>query len=448
VPRRSTWKDVVVTREVPVSDRLSDVIDHLESVHLSPELENFALEPLPLGLWSSECRSRAEVADSPTIEELRADPSEPFRRWMTGAVFTDDSPPVGVDRVHFQSRGESVFRAICQNCHGKDADSKSPLAATVLEVTGGRTRVANFVAGLFGPPTAPGAFAREEFLLDRGATPEDWMARYLLFMGLGWTEAEIPQIVLDLVATSPFYGKGVKAPGATNANMLGSAEQLCFYVLAHERALLPRLAGVDERPTIRLDTAIGESPFVGGAAHYELWESLCTFGNEPVVRVFDPVNDSSGAAINAINPFGVYRAKDDAGNWVYPEDHPVGNQNGEVELGIRSGNRLPWCVLARTQAERDGAGMDYKGGTRALSGSIPFCPAALSTKVLGREIYKLALDATSRDVNPDAPLGNQDFSRHWMRHGAMNAGLSAFYYLRGRLTGELEPSLPFNFCTE
>jgi hypothetical protein len=35
-----------------------------------------------------------------------------------------------------------------------------------------------------------------------------------------------------------------------------------------------------------------------------------------------------------------------------------------------------------------------------------------------------------------------------MRQGAMNAGLSAFYYLRGFLSGELEPSLPFNFCTQ
>jgi mono/diheme cytochrome c family protein len=445
VPRRSTWKDVIVTREVPVSDRLSEVIDHLQSVHLSTELRDFALEPLPLGTWSRECQSRTEVDDSPTVEELRAAPTEPFRRWMTGTVFSNDTPAIASDPVHFQSRGESVFRAICQNCHGKDADSKSPLAATILEVTGGRTRVANFIAGLFGPPTAPGAFAREEFLVDHGATPEDWMARYLLFMGLGGTEADIPRIVLDLVATSPFYGTAVTAPGASNANMLGSAEQLCFYVLAHERALLPRLGGVDERPTIRLT---GDSPFVRRSAHYELWESLCTFGNEPVIRVFDPVNDSSGAAISAANPFGVYRARDETGTLLYPEDHPVGNQHGEVELGIQPGNLLPWCVLSRTQAERDGAGLDYKGGTRAPRGSIPFCPEAISTKVLGREIYKLALSPVSRDANPDVPLGNQDFSRHWMRHGAMNAGLSAYYYLRGRLTGELEASLPFNFCTQ
>jgi hypothetical protein len=105
-------------------------------------------------------------------------------------------------------------------------------------------------------------------------------------------------------------------------------------------------------------------------------------------------------------------------------------------------------VLARTQEERDGAGMNYKGGTRAPEGAIPFCPEAISTKVLGREIYKLALDPSSRDVSVDAPIGNQGFARRWMRHGAMNAGLSAFYYLRGRLTGELEASLSFNFCTQ
>jgi mono/diheme cytochrome c family protein len=442
VPRRPTWKDVIVTRSVR-DDRLSDVIDHLQSVHLSPELQAFALESLPLGVWSRECRSRSEVAASPTIAELTANPSESFRRWMTGAVFSSDTAPNGPDPVHFQSRGESVFRAICQNCHGKDADSKSPLAATILEVTGGRTRVANFVAGLFGPPTAPGAFAREEFLVDRGATPEDWMARYLLFMGLGGTEADIPQIVLDLVATSPFYGTGVTAPGARNANMLGSAEQLCFYVLAHRRKVQARLAGVDDRPTVRLDTT---TPFARGFGHYELWESLCTFGNEPVVRVFNPTTHESTAAESAAFPYGVYRAKDEAQNWVYPADHPVGNQHGDIELGIRPENLLPWCILALNDAERNAA-MEW-GTTRAPDGSIPFCPEALTTKVLGREIYKLALDSGSRDAADDVPLGNQDFSRHWMRQGAMNAGLSAFYYLRGFLSGELEPSLPFNFCTQ
>jgi hypothetical protein len=105
-----------------------------------------------------------------------------------------------------------VFRAICQNCHGREADSRSPLAATILEITGAQTRVANFVAGLFGPAAAPGAYARDEFLINRGASPDEWQARYILFMGLGGTEATIPRSVLNLVAASPFYGLGVTAP--------------------------------------------------------------------------------------------------------------------------------------------------------------------------------------------------------------------------------------------
>ena len=360
--------------------------------------------------------------------------------------------------MHFQSRGESVFRAICQNCHGRNADSNSPLSATIIEVTGGQTRVANFVAGLFGPPTAPGAFAREQFLVDRGATPEDWQARYLLFMGLGGTEATIPQIVLDLVATSPFYGKGITAPGPKNANMLGSAEQLCYFVLGSTRLLETRGPSdnpLDNRPSVKLED---DSRFSSRGGHYELWESLCTHDNEPVVRVF-----TSTPGLQKYNDLDTYRAKDDSGNWIYPLDAPVGNQFGDVEIGIRRGNTLPWCIQARDPEEKDAA-HKWSGSVanprRAPEGSIPFCPPALFTRALepsnpnpndpttSKPIYRLAFTVAGRDVIAGEAFGNQAFTQRWVRKGAINAGLSAYYYLRGRLSHEIEPSLPFDFCQQ
>jgi hypothetical protein len=436
---------VLVTREVLVPERLSDTIDELQSIHLSPELQKFALEPMPTGRWAQACQSLREIADAPTAAELR-DEDQSLRRWLQGTVFVKPSVIPGTDRVHFQSRGETVFRAICQNCHGKEADSKSPLAATILEITGGRTRVANFVEGLFGPSTAPGAFARDEFLIDGGATPDDWAARYLLFMGLGGTAADIPQIVLDLVATSPFYGGAVTSPGATSANMLSSAEQLCYYVLAHDRRLVQR-GPINLLPSVRLNDS--QAIFAPGSAHYELWESLCTFENEPVVRVFPPTFSKlyEGGVLTPSVPYVAYRAKDDSGAWVYPVDRPVGNQNGDVEIGIEPGNTLPWCVLARTEEEKAVA-LKWGDNAFAPEGSLPWCPEALTKEVLGRQIYRLALNNQSRDADLTIPLGNQAFVRRWLRHGAMNAGLSAYYYLRGKLSGELEPSLPFDFCKQ
>src|SRR5262249_26932432 len=156
----------------------------------------------------------------------------PMHRWL----FDIEPMPLPLDgRVHYQSRGEAVFRAICQNCHGRQADSRSPLATTILELTGGQTRVANFVDGLFGPPRAPGSYARGEFTIDQGATPQDWQVRYMLFMTLGGTEAVIPAQVVSLIAKSPFYGMGVQAGrdtgAAASANMLTSAGQTCEQLL-------------------------------------------------------------------------------------------------------------------------------------------------------------------------------------------------------------------------
>lgn len=437
VPRRLNWKEVIATREVQVeSDKLNLVIDDLQNVHLSPEQEAFSLEPLPMGLWSESCQDSEEAEDSPTVEDLLSEPSEPLRRWLTG-VFEDEGSPAADRRVHFRSRGEAVFQGICQNCHGREADSRSPLAATILELTGGQTRVANFVDGLFGPKEAPGAFARDEFMINMGASDAEWQVRYMLFMGLGGTQSVIPRAVLNLVATSPFYGIPTTAPGGSDPNMLDSAVQLCGSVLSHRREL--------SEPPDPLKTQLlvsgGRTPFARGAGHYELWESLCAYGNAPVVRVFvanvSPPQANSGS---------VYRAVDDSGNLLYPADHPVGNQNGEIEFGISPDNSLPWCIEARNEAERDDV-LELFYEWDIPEDVIPFCPSSLLAEAFGQRVNQLSLDVAG-GINPNTPLGNQDFTARWMRHGAMNAGIAAYYYLNNLTTGALEPSQPFDVCGE
>jgi mono/diheme cytochrome c family protein len=429
VPRRSNWQAILVTRESVPSPALIPIVDHLRTIHVTSELRDFALHPLPMGMFDTSCDERPELGDVPTTSQILAEPTGELGRWLRGGVFDDDLR-AREGKVHRQTRGEAVFRAICQNCHGKAADSKSPLAATILELTGGRTRVANFAAGLLGPPTAPGAFAREEFLVDQGGTPDDWQARYVLFMGLGGTAADIPQSVLNLVAASPFYGTAVIAPGADNPNMLGSAQKLCAAVLTTARGLP---AKNPPAPWLL------QSQFVKGTAHYELWESLCTFENQPVVHVFEPSLD--GEIYSSY--LDVYRAKDEGGSWVYPQNAVVGNQLGASEVGIGADNTLPWCLHAKSDDELELiAAWAIKAGV--APSTLPMCPSTLFAEALGQPLYRLALsyDGPLTDV----PLGNQEFSQHWLLQGAMNAGLSALQYLRGLAGGSVTPALPYDFC--
>ncbi|HEY8944238.1 MAG TPA: hypothetical protein VIM73_08245, partial [Polyangiaceae bacterium] len=331
-------------------------------------------------------------------------------------------------------RGEAVFRAICMNCHGRDADSKSPLAATILELSGGKTRVANFVDGLLGPRSAPGAFARGEFLIDLGATPDDWQARYVLFMGLGGTASEIPQVVLNLVATSPFYGAAVKAPGGDNPNMLGSAEKLCAAVLTQPRELPGRNPPA---PWLTFSQF-----FAKRTAHYELWESLCTHQNEPVVHVFAVRSDLRGLTSSWDN---VYRARDANGAWIFPASARVGNQRGEFERGITADNTFPWCIRVDTTQQIE-ALQQWAGRAGVTESELPFCPTEIFAEAFGHRIHKLAL--SDGGVLQNQEFGNQDFSIRWFRHGAINAGLVALEYLRALAGGKVEPSRPHDFCIQ
>jgi mono/diheme cytochrome c family protein len=422
-PRRGNWKELIATRELTVPEDLVPVVDHLQDIRVTPELTPFALDPLPMGLWHSACNNRPELASEPLVSELVAEGDGDLRRWLSAKVFMIDS--VGTGRVHRQSRGEAVFRAICQNCHGKYADSQSPLGATILELSGGRTRVANFVDGLLGPRTAPGAFSRGEFLLDFGGTPDDWQARYMLFMGLGGTSAVIPKVVLDLVGTSPFYGQTVRDVTVDDPNMLASAQTLCGKILRSGRILKRESAAAPR---------ISSGEFVRTTAHYELWESICARDNQPVVHVFAGSEDEFGSGTSDL-----YRAQDETGAWLYPPDAWVGDEKGRITRGIAPENRLPWCLKPRNAGELE-AIRAWAVASGVPETNIPLCPEPLFAQVVGKEIYRL--DDT------DPVFGNQDFTRRWVRQGAMNAGLVALQYLRALTSGAIEPARSYDFCLE
>ncbi len=434
-PRLPTWSKLIATREQAPPEALVGVVDELQKVHASDEFRDFAREPLPMGLWHEDCQSQPEVAAFPEVREVSLDEQGgALRRWLNGGVFEEDAGAPGTKKVHFQSRGEAVFRAICQNCHGREADSRSPLASTILEITGGKTRVANFVAGLLGPKSAPGAFAREEFLVDLGATPEDWLTRYVLYMGLGGTTAQIPQVVLNLVATSPFYGNAVIAPGGDNPNMLGSAQKQCAAVLSAPRGL------PDRSPPAPW---LLQAEFAKGTAHYELWESLCGHDNLPVVHVFEHGTDKFSPWVSGYA--NIFRAVDDTGGWIYPTDWPVGNQRGSVDTGINANNVLPWCIHPTSDAELDLI-TAWAADVGLSPSTVPLCPSTLFAQAAGLPVYHLALDYNG--PLKDVPFGNQDYSRRFLLAGAMNAGKAALEHLKGLTRGELEPALPYDFCVQ
>jgi hypothetical protein len=257
----------------------------------------------------------------------------------------------------------------------------------------------------------------------------------MLYMGLGGTRAQIPTAVLNLVALSAFYGRGVTAPGADNPNMLGSAQRYCYGVLAGSRALPQIAPAPGKNPAPIVSASAG---FAAGTAHYELWESLCTFQNEPVVRVFTKPSTSYES-----QSFNVYRAKDDTGSWIYPPGALVGNQRGEVEVGIQSSNLLPWCIRASEEEVNQ-----YWTEDLEMPGSPPLCPDVLFTTALGTQIHKLVFTGTQGVGDPNAPFGNAEFSNRWMRKGAINAGLAAFHHMRGFIEGDVQPSQPFDFCAQ
>jgi hypothetical protein len=346
-------------------------------------------------------------------------------------------------RVHSMSRGEAVFGAICRNCHGANYDSRSPLAATISELTGGQTRVANFRDGLLGPVGDPGAYSESVFTFsdgNNGATPQEWQARYMLFMGLGGTLAELPAVALNLVAGSPFYGHGVTAASAGSAsagNMLQPAQGLCRQLLASRDTVL-----LDGLKLTNVRTTAANEVFAHGTGHFELWESLCTYQNDPLVRVlrFDGTHGAVARGVNSVPQLAqYYRTRNDDGSAIYPEDALVGDVFGKVQAGIQPENVEPWCIL-RDDAHTIEIESAFAAANVPADG-IPYCPETLFAHT-SNGVQVNVFDVL--DTQQVGPLSGDEYRERWYSRGAMNAGLAVYYYLDRLSKAQITPSLPFD----
>ena len=249
--------------------------------------------------------------------------------------------------------GGNIYDMICINCHGPKMDSKGRQADTVQQLTGGASRVANFMTGLFGPLTSPGSARATPdgfgSVVTSSVTADDWGARYMSWMALGGTTATIPNLVLQLVARSPVAGTTRPAPlldsSTASANMLQAARNACRSLFS-----LPSTAGVDITQANKFGVTL-DSPFplIQTNGDAELWEQLCTINNPPFVRSLEVQSSGGGAFFSPI----LYEST------AYPANTPVGKQGGQVVMsgpsgGVTDDNHVPWCIIPASSSDPPG----------------------------------------------------------------------------------------------
>jgi mono/diheme cytochrome c family protein len=415
-PRRPDWKAILVGLELDgLPSGVRERIEQLSDVVITEALRQYALTERAFGLW--KVQDDCDLDDLPTVESLAGD-ARP--RWVD-VVDAD-----GGAAVYEIAPGAQVFGMICANCHGPLADSKGRLAATIADITGGQTRVANLRDGIFGPVDDPGANRARAFgdaVVD-GQTVDDVAARYMAFMGLGGTQRTIPQLALETIRNSRVLGEERPNPtdlNVSSANMLSVPLALCRSVLPSGTADFVLDDGdLDYTPNADFRSALIERN-----GDLELWRALCSLDNEPMpVRVVKVESTGSAVVYRIRAPFeGGLRH---AGS--YPADARVGTPRGDAEVGIDDDNAAPWCVQ-RPGDEALRMAVESAWAEHVSASELPpYCPDAF-------------LDSTENAMTADE-------AERWATRGAINAGLAVFVYLDALARGEVHSPVPYDRCDE
>lgn len=434
-PRRTDWEDVLKNGNVPphgVAPSAGALFDEAEALHnsqvqlvemlqgvsLSDAFKQFGTTQMPFGLWQEkpECTTKlAKLAKLGDYKTVGAPHYAERMRWMEDSANAD-----AMKVVYTATPGESIYRMICINCHGANADSKGRQASTLQDMTGGTGRVANFRDGLFGPAGSHGENRKRVF------EPDEWAPRYLPWMALGGTLTKIPQPILDLVANTQVLGvsRGAIVGATTSANMLQVAQNLCYGVATGnvvKPTLVPASMG-EQRGWRDLNSGSGLIVSNGDA---ELWYRVCSFENPTPVRVLQP----GGSAENGLLPVTEREMYLPA---KYPPNLPIGDERGLIQPQLTPSNLFPWCV-----AEPQDAGVaQWLAEQKTADGKpLPMCPLEFLTEENRLEV---TLDDQQRYHFPGL--------QKWATRGAVNAGLAVFVYLDD-LIGNDKPATPrFNEC--
>jgi mono/diheme cytochrome c family protein len=440
-PREAPWADILIRGKTPNNTAAAcgatggeeAYADQLRAIALAQDAylsqvdsstnHNYASTPVPFGLWKK--KAGCDFSKQKTV----ADYAGARPHWMDVT-----NPPPDVP-VYEQTPGAAVFKMICINCHGPNADSNGRLAVNLATMTGGNALVADFKHGLFGPVGAPeetsnrhAVFGDPTNLMGGGsnwkdvsmggmATDDDRASRYIAWMGLGGTTVIIPAPILEIVAITSVLGEQRIVPADTlSANMLSQAKSICKGLLAPD--LNPTadrgvhyIAGSNfldpnVQLTGRLLTKNGDA---------EMWQTLCQLHNPPPIRVLTGGVYGNYLVVHDI-AFGHGTLVPAA---TYPDGQPVGNHLGNiVSYDSKSQSELPsnlwpWCV--------DDDSPDNKPGQKAWidSNNFPICPPAVKQNAHGCT------------ANPDpATCFDPEAEDKWAVRGAINAGMSVFLYLR------------------
>ena len=458
----------------------------LTQFKISQKLRDFATTPQPYGLWAQPADGKTAdgeeqhcadpqlgPAASPHVADLTTGKLPPGTT-VDASLDLDSAAPIwfadsGLDLsqpqnkqlpVYMERPGESIFNLVCINCHGKDADANSLLANTILELTGGRTRVADLRDGLFGNQ---GANRADVFPGPNFPTEDtDTMAvRYLLWMGLGGTQATIPSVVLNRVgATRPLGVDRIRNPNTQpTANMLSNVVGFCQDAIgfglrfeapdAKTQQQIPGQIQYDDphkKPEF-------ESSLVASNGDAELWVRLCSLDNPPPIRTISvDLNNQTQYIVKS----AYWRDAGD-GNPVFPKSARFGDQRGKVSTGLSDDNLTPWCLefLPPTGGQSADEIAAHKAEVTKLWQSVPgrehedppFCPEELFITAGANEqttITGVSLPAHLLEV---PPLSVPDRRRDsWATRGAMNIGASVFLYLDGITKGTFTRKPSFDAC--
>ncbi|MFT3926614.1 MAG: hypothetical protein QM778_28980 [Myxococcales bacterium] len=399
-PRRTDWASVLVDGEVGSDPQQKKVVSMLKQARLTNGFRAFATTPVPFGLWQP--KDDCTYQDIPRVSSLTPE----TRPWW----FDKKTPtPRPTDPLYYQSPGAMVFNEICVNCHGAKYDSRGRQADTLMSLTGGEARVANFKEGILGPSSAPGENRKRVFGLSKylteGLTYDDWTARYVAWMGLGGTQRQIPNAILDVVGAVSVLGVSRDYPAkAGSANMLAIAQSLCGQSLGYNLNSAP-IFNVQSGRTDYTGSAL-----IGTNADAEVWQKLCAWGTRPPVRAI--YYDNGDFKIKSA-PSNL----DARSSWYRPETYPayalVGDERGIVSAnsvtGVATGNLGPWCVMWPTDP-KNVPRVEEVQAARSPDNPLPICPSTWLTE--------------------ENRIKQDDFET-WTLRGAMNAGFAVFLYLDG-----------------
>jgi mono/diheme cytochrome c family protein len=415
-PRRPDWSAILVDLDFTGVDALlQERVQVMHGVTISDALRAIAITDVPFGRW--KVKDGCDLGEQPKLSDFAGD-ARP--RWADAVNAKDD------DRVYMISPGAEIFTQICSNCHGPNADSQGRLAATIADMTGGQTRVANLRDGFFGPTDEPGKNRERVFSgIPGGESAETWAARYLMFMGLGGTQRTIPTPALQTIRNGTVLGEKRPDPSGldvSTANMLSVPLALC-------KAVIPGAPTEFALADGDLDYTADKkaTPLIEHNGDLAMWQTLCVLDNDPMpVRVVKLDKRTDETVRYEVSNSYLRRAS------AYPAGALVGVPRGAPQLGIQPGNAAPWCVQ---RSDTEVFNMQFEAEWAKYAGSDvapPYCPDAFLKDANGVEQNIVPADELDR----------------WAARGAMNAGMAVFLYLEALAKGEKQRPVPYDHCEQ